>query len=199
MKLDLSSRDIARLAFTKDQVEITFADGVQEVTKISREIKVLDCSRNQIKTLKELPQGIEKLNCSCNQLEVLENLPQSLKKIYCSDNKLKKLEILPREIKEFFCSNNQITKLEGLPKSLVKFDCKNNPLIFVEPIRKRPSYYSVPDNLVFLHSEDNYDNYYKDYVVFKKNFYALKTLLLFEIGYPILEVLDNITFYNYKK
>jgi hypothetical protein len=72
-------------------------------------------------------------------------------------------------------------------------------LVFVEPIPTRPTYHDVPDNLKVLHSKGNYDSYYKDYVIFRKNFHTLKTLLLIELGYPILEVLDNITFYNYRK
>jgi hypothetical protein len=52
MCLELSYLGITDLVFTENQFEITFGNGKKEVREISRQINQINCSGNQLKTLK---------------------------------------------------------------------------------------------------------------------------------------------------
>ena len=66
------------------------------------------------KKLKELPswvsecKNLEILDCSRNNITHLDNLPPNLKKLYCHDNKITHLDNLPQRLKELECSNNPL-------------------------------------------------------------------------------------------
>jgi hypothetical protein len=75
---------------------------------------------------------------------------------------------------------------------LKKLYCVKNPLFFIEPIPKMPVCFTVPDNLNFLLSKNDYCKYYGNYVTFSTNFHTFKNLLLSKLGYPSLEVSDKI-------
>jgi Leucine-rich repeat (LRR) protein len=99
-----------------------------------------------------------------------------LKVLYCSNNQLQNLPTLPETLKKLCCTNNQLQNLPTLPPNgLKELYCYNNPLIFVRPLVKRPRLYKVPKNLRFLHSPENYSNYYKKYHTY---FYLITYLAL---------------------
>jgi hypothetical protein len=68
---------------------------LEALTGESGNLRVLDCSHNQITTLNSLPSTLEELNCSYNQLtflsssfEGVNSLPSSLYVIVCNNNQL---------------------------------------------------------------------------------------------------------------
>jgi Leucine-rich repeat (LRR) protein len=210
--LDISNQNITSLAFTEEQVEISFLDGRKEIRKIPsnlkklycyknkltelidlpRGLKLLNCFENQLTKLEKLPLGLEKLYCSANELKTLKELPQGLKVLKCSENQLTKLEKLPLGLKRLECYDNQLKILKGLPQGLKNLYCSGNPLCFIEPIPKRPKYCIIPGNLTFLDSEDEYSDYYKDHIIFTANFHILKSLLLLELGHLSFEIVEDV-------
>jgi Leucine-rich repeat (LRR) protein len=134
-----------------------------------------------------------KLFCPNNRLVDLKNLPSGLKALHCYDNQLITLENLPRGLEKLHCFRNRLTYLKNLSRGVKVLDCFGNPLLFVEPVPKRPTRCCVPNDILDLfNSQDSYSKYYKNYVIFATNFYSLKTLLLFELGYLTLEILNDI-------
>ena len=71
-------------------------------------LKVLNCSRNQITSLDNLPHTITKLHCSYNQITRLDNLPTILTVLDCAGNLIATLDNLPQTITELFCSGNPL-------------------------------------------------------------------------------------------
>ena len=54
-------------------------------------LKVLNCSNNELTELPNLPNTLIELICSNNKLTELTNLPNTLIKLNCGNNKLIKL------------------------------------------------------------------------------------------------------------
>ena len=88
------------------------------------------------KDLTELPKDIAKytnlkiLNCSFNQITSLDNLPLRLEILYCWNNNITSLDNLPPTLKELNCSYNQIINLDNLPPSLKVLYCYQNPFTY---------------------------------------------------------------------
>jgi Leucine-rich repeat (LRR) protein len=92
------------------------------------ELVELDCSRNYIIKLDNLPSKLIKLNCSSNQIVSLDNLPEGLKVLICSYNPILRLDNLPLGLIELVCShNNHITQLDYLPCLLKYLEANSNP------------------------------------------------------------------------
>ena len=75
-----------------------------------------------------LPQQLKILDCSGNQLTSLTDLPQNLNILYCFNNQLTSLTDLPQQLKILDCHYNELTSLPILPQNIVKFDCSKNPI-----------------------------------------------------------------------
>ena len=111
-----------------------------------KNLKVLNCSNNQLTSLPTLPQSLEVLQCSLNKLTSLPTLPQNLKYLICSDNQLTVLHTLPQNLEVLNCSNNQLTSLPTLPQNLEYLICSDNQLISLP---------TLPQNLTKLNCSVN--------------------------------------------
>ena len=82
-------------------------------------LKIFDCSINYLKqiNLKKLKNLIH-LNCSKNKLNNIVNIPKTVKKIICSYNKIILLNDLPEDLEILDLSYNLIKNLENLPSKL---------------------------------------------------------------------------------
>jgi hypothetical protein len=89
---------------------------------------VLSCSKNQLVTLPVLPKNLYKLSCHSNNLERLPSLPSNLRGLYCSSNALKQLPPLPQQLEVIICDDNNLTRLPDLPMSVKRIDFEENPL-----------------------------------------------------------------------
>ena len=70
------------------------------------------------------------LNCEKNELTSLDNLPQSLETLDSGYNKLTNLDNLPPNLVELNCRYNKLTSLDNLPTNLQKLDYCGNPLTY---------------------------------------------------------------------
>jgi Leucine-rich repeat (LRR) protein len=111
-----------------------------------KNLKILNCSVNQLTYLPTLPQNLKILYCSNNQLTSLPTLPQNLTELNCYNNKLTSLPTLPQNLKILYCSNNQLTSLPTLPQNLDYLDCSYNKLTVLP---------TLPQNLETLHCYNN--------------------------------------------
>lgn len=94
----------------------------------SETIIYVDCSKNRIKKLDNLPSNLIQLICYSNKLTNLDNLPLSLEYLDCSDNKISYLDNLPNKLKILYCEKNNIITLDNLPNSLEKLFCGYNEI-----------------------------------------------------------------------
>ena len=91
-------------------------------------LRILDCSDNQITKIENLPHNLQKFECDNNRITKIENLPPNLQKLYCFNNQITKIENLPPDLQKLDCHNNQITKIENLPPNLQRLDCSSNQI-----------------------------------------------------------------------
>lgn len=208
--LNLEGLNIIQLSFTENQVNATFADGstkdfdiqppylrrlncsrnhLTKLENLPEKLMRLDCPHNYLTLIKDLPESLIELYCSDNHLTKLENLPRNLKVLDCSDNELIKLQNLPRSLRKLFCTNNELSRLDNLPK-LETLHCGGNPLIFVEPLPHRPQSHSVPS---IYHSVQSYKRYYSSYKnhLQKSEFLMNYLVLELECLYPILDTVKK--------
>ena len=89
-------------------------------------LKILDCSNNNLTQIDNLPLQLIYLNCSFNQIKKMDNLPSGIEKIICCNNKISILEYLPFSVNHLDCSNNNILLLDNLPLNLIYLSCNNN-------------------------------------------------------------------------
>lgn len=89
----------------------------------------LDCSKNEIINLNNVPDFITVLDCSKNKIKHLNNLPDSIINLNCSGNFIVNLEYLPNSLAHLNCSHNLIINLEYLPSGLIYLDCSYNKII----------------------------------------------------------------------
>ena len=119
------------------------------INHIPNTVKVLNCSKNLLITLK-LPNQLIKLNCSknhinyidltelygllilhCenNELTELENIPEIIQEIYCDYNNISRLDLDNLDsLKILHCSHNKIMIMQNLPAQLVDLKMDNNPM-----------------------------------------------------------------------
>ena len=107
-----------------NNLNIKNLDGIQYFKKLIS----LDCSNNQIISLKSLPSSIKVLNCDSNQLISLPTLPTNITNFYCSDNQLTSLPVLPNTIQILNCNSNLLTSLPKLPSLLNQLRAEQNLL-----------------------------------------------------------------------
>lgn len=100
--------------------------GYNELTELelSANLKVVNCSNNQIQTL-VVPHGLKELNCHRNKLVSLA-LPDTLRDVDCSANQIELLH-LSSGLKQLICHHNQLESLT-LPDSLEELNCAYNKI-----------------------------------------------------------------------
>jgi Leucine-rich repeat (LRR) protein len=115
----------------EDISELDISDrGIKSLPDLTRfkNLKILDCSYNQLTSLPTLPQNLQKLYCSDNQLTYLPTLPQNLEVLQCFKNELTSLPTLPQKLKILVCYNNELTSLPTLPQNIRQLYCSKNPI-----------------------------------------------------------------------
>ena len=105
------------------------------------------------KNLTELPSWISEcknlkiLDCSWNNIMHLSNLPQTLENLFCWYNNITQINNLPPTLVKLYCSHNHITQLDNLPELLEELKCHNNPLEYeFEPTLENIRYYNNQNN-----------------------------------------------------
>jgi hypothetical protein len=93
-----------------------------------KNLKMLNCSGNQLTSLPSLNENLEVLQCSNNCLNSLPSLNKKLKVLYCSKNCLSSLPSLNENLKILDCSNNCLNYLPRLNEKLEVLQCSNNCL-----------------------------------------------------------------------
>lgn len=88
----------------------------------------LDLSYMDLDVLPKIPSDVKVLQCSGNNLTQLPELPRGLTHLYCSHNQLTSLpDPLPEGLLALYCCGNQLTYLpDKLPPNLLIFICENN-------------------------------------------------------------------------
>jgi len=100
------------------------------LNSLSEDILIIDVSGRSITSLPNLTRfkNLKVLDCSNNQLTLLPTLPRNLKILYCFNNQLMSLPTLPRNLKQLDCFNNQLMSLPTLPQNLEILYFYNNPI-----------------------------------------------------------------------
>ena len=96
-----------------------------------KQLRILNCSGNQIKCIQQLPKHLYELYCEGNYLISLPNdLPQYLAILNCSKNRFTILPTLPCSLIYFNCSSNKLTLIPSLSSLtlLRTLICFNNRL-----------------------------------------------------------------------
>ena len=92
------------------------------------DIIYIDCCRNNISNLPELPNSLTHLWCYNNNLSNLPKLPNSLTYLHCGYNNLSSLPELPNILTKLYCHNNNLSNFPELPNSLQILWCVHNNL-----------------------------------------------------------------------
>jgi len=121
-------------------------------------LKVIDCSNNQILNISKVPYGLEELVCKNNYIESLDCLKKCkyIKQLDCSYNKIcslpklvnlevlicchNNLEFLPdySNLKKLYCKHNRLRKLNNF-KYLEELECNDNKLLNILSYHKLKS------------------------------------------------------------
>ena len=107
-----------------------------------KNIIVLDCSSNSIKSIVGLNKNLNFLICKNNSIQELNNLPPRLKNLYCANNKIKKFFNLPPGLIKLNCSLNPIVELDNLPIGLKELECDYTNVSNLN---------NLPSSLIHLH------------------------------------------------
>jgi hypothetical protein len=147
--IDLSSMNLTEIPNLNKFTKITNLDcscnQLKELKNLPNTLETLKCNNNQFKELKDLPNTLQSLCCNDNQLKELNNLPNALYYLECNNNQLIKLDKLSNMLRYLYCSNNQLIKLKNLPNTLLHLYCQNNQLKELH----------LPSTLNLLCCEDN--------------------------------------------
>ncbi len=111
-----------------------------------KNLKELDCSYNQLKSLQGCPNSVIKLYCDNNQLTSLQGCPNSVIKLNCSDNQLTSLQGCPNSVIKLYCDNNQLTSLQGCSNSVTELYCYYNQLTSLR---------GCPNSITILNCDNN--------------------------------------------
>ena len=114
----------------------------EEFLPLKNTLKNLNCFRNNLSVLPELPESLTILSCGSNNLSVLPKLPESVIEIDCYKNNLSVLPELPESLIKLNCGVNKLSFLTKLPTSLELLDCYNNKNLSILP--------ELPESLTIL-------------------------------------------------
>lgn len=110
-------------------------------------LNTLNCSKNQLYNLTQLPTSIQYLDCSQNNLIELPNTLDSLIELNCSYNKITSLPLLPSKLVKLSVSFNLLSDLPNLPSSITYLDCGFNSLLALP---------NLPSELEVLYCDVNF-------------------------------------------
>jgi len=140
--------DLKDLGGLPEQIEVLDCsfNGIENVSLFSHiKLDSLTCDYNQIERFRsgDLPKNLRVLSCVANRLKTLEGLPPKIRDLNVSDNHLKSFKGIPDVyrcactlnyidsllylqggIRELWCGFNPINVEEHRPKSLKKIYCK---------------------------------------------------------------------------
>jgi len=124
---------------------------VTSIQNIPDSIKKIECRKQMLTELHDLPEVLEELDVtgnyikkldtkslkflkilrvSDNELETLDHLPESIEEIECENNQLIKLELAGlHNLRSLHCSNNQLLVVANPPTTLTDFEMENNPFV----------------------------------------------------------------------
>lgn len=135
--------------FPKDVLKINISEkdvkGSLDFSKFTS-LKKINCSKNMINNLINLPSSVKELNCGWNHISKLDNLQtpciKSKQTYICellqNNSQIKDVStqiIFPRcscSIEKIICNNNLRIEFENLPCSLKKLVCCWNELIKID-------------------------------------------------------------------
>ena len=85
--------------------------------EISNDILILNCSNNNIKKIKNLPNNLQELDVSFNFIKKIENLPDTLLELDIIYNGIQVIENLPYNLQYFVFDGNYIKFVDNIPFS----------------------------------------------------------------------------------
>jgi|GEM_PF-2252584 len=146
-------------------LSISNLSGVRFFTKLA----TLDCSRNNLTWLPQMPASLKTVNVSYNNLYDLEGLPAGVTTLDCSVNSQShgfRPEPIPSGLISFTCQSNRLSDFPTLPGTLETFDCAGNWLTSLPSLpsslknlycstNRLTSLGSLPSSLVNLRCEYN--------------------------------------------
>jgi Leucine-rich repeat (LRR) protein len=118
---------------------VIVSNSILDLTGIQyfKNLRYLDCSRNDLTQLPPLPVTLTYFDCSYNQLTSIPPLPPSLDTFICFVNALTTLPVLPNTITNLQCGDNDLTSLPAsLPPSLNILYCDGN---YIKTLPNLPS------------------------------------------------------------
>jgi len=111
-------------SLTAFNLQITNLSGLEHFVNL----QYLECSKNNLTALPELPPLLTTLRCYENYLTSLPELPVSLTQLRCWENNLTSLPELPITLTQLRCWGNNLTYLPELPPGLSDIHCNSNNL-----------------------------------------------------------------------
>lgn len=132
-----------------DSLDASFLFNLFELPPLPARLIYLNCSRNPLPLLPQLPatlqtlmvegcgmadlpplpRGLRVLNCSFNpNLTFPPVLPDSLRELSMINNQVAKLPPLPSRLRTFYMSFNQLASLPALPSTLTTLIINDNPI-----------------------------------------------------------------------
>ena len=151
------------------EFELLDLNGIEEYTNL----KLLDCSYNDIENVDNLPDSLEVLNCKHNKINYMDNLPSNLKVLNCNSNPIIKLLNLPEGLQSLNCNNTYIQPQNiNFPDNLKYFYCNSVYLKSVNCLKDEDI-----DKITKLRNFGvlNYTNYNKLLLDHKKRFLKTKS------------------------
>ena len=120
---------------------------IEKWIRMANKRKLLDLSDLQLDELPKLPEDLQSLDCAKNNLTRIHNLPSGLIQLFCDNNDINELPSrLPNDLDILTCSNNNLTDLPDLPKRLSHLECNHNHLTSLS---------MIPDTLIELECAHN--------------------------------------------
>ena len=152
-------------------------------------LKIINCSNNRIKKIRNTPPNLEIFNCNKNRIKVIHGLDKSihLQNLDCSDNKLKAIPKLPDSLLILFCYCNKIKVIsKQLPPNLIELFCGSNDYYSITDLPdKLETLYIGNKNLYYI---DKIPKTVKELVMTCSNLHTLPKL---EEGIKKLEIRNN--------
>jgi len=113
-------------------MDVQYLD-ISDLTGVTcfKNMKVLNCSHNQLTSLPSLPATLTSLNCIYNQLSSLPTLPDNLIDLVCYNNEIDSIPTLPLTLQVLWFGNNQVSSIPTLPSTLKALRCANNKISII--------------------------------------------------------------------
>jgi len=84
--------------------------------------------KNNITTIKNIPESVTELYLDHNKITKIENIPDSVIELNLNQNQITTIENIPKSVTRLILSNNQITKEENIPDSVTSCFLEGNPI-----------------------------------------------------------------------